>query len=170
VPRLLPEHEVEEFYKKYVGPLFGMARRIVESDQAAEDIVHDVFVAFILAVGRGRIDADAHPVAYLFRSVTNASFKYLRKRATRDLAEASAVPGSIPGPSIGRIAVITALAKLSEDDQHLLTLVSFGGLSPAEIAAMLGTSEPTIRKRLQRARARLIQALDPSSAPSTHDR
>ncbi|MFZ0666851.1 MAG: RNA polymerase sigma factor [Acidimicrobiales bacterium] len=52
-----------------------------------------------------------------------------------------------------------ALAKLSGDDQELLMLVAWDGLSPSEAAVVLGCSPVAARTRLHRARNRLASHL-----------
>ena len=58
-----------------------------------------------------------------------------------------------------RAAVLAALAKLSEDDRELLTLVAWHGLKPAAAATVVGCSTATYFVRLHRARRRLEDAL-----------
>jgi RNA polymerase sigma factor (sigma-70 family) len=53
----------------------------------------------------------------------------------------------------------TALASLSERDQEVLRLVAWDGLSPAELAVVLGCSPVAARTRLHRARGRLAARL-----------
>jgi RNA polymerase sigma-70 factor (ECF subfamily) len=55
--------------------------------------------------------------------------------------------------------VSEALARLAPDDRELLTLTSWEGLDPAQIAAALGVPGATVRSRLHRARARLRDEL-----------
>ena len=49
----------------------------------------------------------------------------------------------------------TALAQLSDDDRELLMLVAWDGMTPTEVATVMGLSPPVVRKRLFRARKRL---------------
>jgi RNA polymerase sigma-70 factor (ECF subfamily) len=56
-----------------------------------------------------------------------------------------------------------ALALLSESDRELLTLSAWEGLSPQEIARVVGSSPNAVRVRLHRARARLREKLDVES-------
>ncbi len=71
--------------------------------------------------------------------------------------------------------VIEALATIPSIDQEILTLTSWDGLKPHEIATVLGLSPNVVRVRLHRARARLRKALSaqadeapaaPTRAPS----
>jgi RNA polymerase sigma-70 factor, ECF subfamily len=71
-----------------------------------------------------------------------------------------------------RAAVLAALARLSETDRELLTLVAWQGLSNRDAARVVGCSVATFFVRVHRARKRLEQALtDVDQAPleSTFD-
>ncbi|MER7890178.1 sigma-70 family RNA polymerase sigma factor [Micromonospora sp. NPDC094482] len=64
-----------------------------------------------------------------------------------------------------RAAVLTALARLSDDDRELLTLVAWHGLSPGEVARVLGCSTATYYVRLHRARRHLKDAMSAATEP-----
>jgi RNA polymerase sigma factor (sigma-70 family) len=52
-----------------------------------------------------------------------------------------------------------ALATLAERDREILTLTAWDGLTPREIAAVMGTSANAIRIRLHRSRTMLRERL-----------
>ena len=58
---------------------------------------------------------------------------------------------------------IDALRRLRPDDQEILTLVAWEGLSHAEIAQVMGLSQNAVAIRLHRARQRFLNALDDGS-------
>ncbi|MEU8269096.1 sigma-70 family RNA polymerase sigma factor [Sphaerisporangium sp. NPDC049002] len=61
-----------------------------------------------------------------------------------------------------RLAVITALASLPEDDREILVLVAWQGLTPRDAARVVGCSPAAFRVRLHRARRRLERAVEAS--------
>lgn len=63
--------------------------------------------------------------------------------------------------------VRAAFRRLSDDDRELLSLVGWEGLSPAEIAVVLGCSRGAVRIRLHRARKRLARELDSAGVDVT---
>lgn len=65
-----------------------------------------------------------------------------------------------------------ALGELDDDDQELLRLVAWDGLTPSQAAVVLGCSQVAARARLHRARARLAAKLgfDPRLQRSTSPR
>lgn len=66
-----------------------------------------------------------------------------------------------------RAVLRAALNALSEGDRELLMLTAWEGLTPREIAAVMGISANVIRVRLHRARHRVEQRLSGNSTTST---
>ncbi|MGK5737606.1 RNA polymerase sigma factor [Micromonospora sp. URMC 103] len=64
-----------------------------------------------------------------------------------------------------RAAVLAALARLSDDDRELLTLVAWHGLAPDQAARVLGCSTATYYVRLHRARRHLKNAMAAATEP-----
>jgi RNA polymerase sigma factor (sigma-70 family) len=67
-------------------------------------------------------------------------------------------------------AVRAALARLDEEDREILRLSSWEGLTPSEIATVMGLPGVTVRSRLHRARKRLrseLLELDPDALTTT---
>lgn len=60
---------------------------------------------------------------------------------------------------VDRMAVLRALAELSDADREVLTLVAWQGLSPRAAGRVLGCTTAAFRVRLHRARKRLVAAL-----------
>jgi RNA polymerase sigma-70 factor (ECF subfamily) len=63
-----------------------------------------------------------------------------------------------------REEVCAAFAGLPDGDRELLSLTGREGLSPAEIATVLGCSRSTVRVRLHRARRRFARRLAAAGA------
>jgi len=64
-------------------------------------------------------------------------------------------------------AVRVAMSRLVEDDRELLRLVAWEGLTSAEIAVVLGCRPAAVRKRLERARRRLTDAVEAADESHT---
>jgi len=60
-----------------------------------------------------------------------------------------------------RDALRAVLAALSVRDREILTMTAWEGLTPKQIAVVMGTSANVVRVRLHRARTRLKRQLDP---------
>jgi RNA polymerase sigma factor (sigma-70 family) len=76
------------------------------------------------------------------------------------------------GPDTSTGVLRRALSELAPVDRELLTLTGWEGLTPAEIAVVLGRSPSRVRVQLHRARGRLKEKLDAagarSGAPASH--
>jgi RNA polymerase sigma-70 factor, ECF subfamily len=84
---------------------------------------------------------------------------HLVERLASELRTAQPVQ---PAGSDERAArVRAALAGLREKDRELLMLAAWEGLTPKQIATVMGTSANIVRVRLHRARTRLGKQLDP---------
>ncbi|GGN62454.1 DNA-directed RNA polymerase sigma-70 factor [Actinoplanes lobatus] len=70
-----------------------------------------------------------------------------------------------PAPDPATDLVRDALARLGDDDRELLTLIGWEDLTATQAAAVLGITPAAVRKRLERARSRLREQLEPSPAP-----
>src|SRR5690606_10764582 len=82
-----------------------------------------------------------------------------RAGAPVDLDDASLLTAHLDEAVSERQRVLGSLKDLSESDRELLLLTAWDGLSPSEVAAVLGLSAATVRVRLHRARRRFAHAL-----------
>ena len=74
------DKEFRKVYQQYFQPLHRYAFTLVEDTEWAQDIVQDVFLAYLR-----KIQAPAtilHPQAYLYRSVYNTAITQIRKKAS----------------------------------------------------------------------------------------
>jgi RNA polymerase sigma-70 factor (ECF subfamily) len=72
----------------------------------------------------------------------------------------SADPVHLPVEEERRDALRGVLAALSVRDREILTMTAWEGLTPKQIARVMGTSANVVRVRLHRARARLKRQLE----------
>ena len=77
-----------------------------------------------------------------------------------DAAPPPPEPADGDGPGLRR-----ALSELAPDDQEVLRLVAWDGLTPQQIATVLGCPDGTARARLHRARRRLAARLAADATP-----
>ncbi len=124
----------------------------------------DDLVAATLEIAWRRLDiVPDDPLPWLYGVARNLMYAHRRGEArrtamlarlaaTRRLAQAES--GDLD-PGLLR----SALAALSHDDQEVLRLVAWYGLSPAQLAVALGCSTAAARTRLHRARNRLARKL-----------
>lgn len=125
----------------------------------AEDVVAETFV-----VAWRRLDdmpAPGERLYWLYGIARRVLANNRRGVERRSRLQAKA--RSLPAPPMqgGSVLpdVLTAMQRLSNDDQEILRLVAWEGLSHAEVGVALGISTNAVGIRLHRARARLGVAL-----------
>jgi RNA polymerase sigma-70 factor (ECF subfamily) len=133
--------------------------------QLADEIVSEVFL-----VGWRRLaDVPDPPLPWLLAVARNVASSQLRAGLREHClaaemrawtTESELTVGDVADQVAERLAVLTALASLTEPDRELLTLVAWHGLTPSVAARVVGCSTATYFVRLHRARRRLERALD----------
>jgi RNA polymerase sigma-70 factor, ECF subfamily len=139
-------------YDRLAVRLFNTARTMTDSLPDAEDTVHDVFVE--LARSRDRLTRITDLDAYIFTMLRHAISRRRRRRDVdrravdtvgRQRAEAdlfTTQPAELPDD-----ALTAAVAGLPPAQREVLALKVDGGLTFAEIAAVIGTSINTAASR-----------------------
>jgi RNA polymerase sigma-70 factor (ECF subfamily) len=171
----------ERLALRYFGLLTRFFLNKVRNPDDAADLVSETFLG--CTAGRERLVAQGSFRSFLFAVGMNKLRGYYRKQAKRrreldDFAEicvASALPRS-PISMIARAQesklLVRALRRLSLDQQIVLELHFFEGLSGPEIAELLGAPAATIYTKLRRGKQRLAGHVgeltdDPALAEST---
>ncbi|HEX8005428.1 MAG TPA: sigma-70 family RNA polymerase sigma factor [Trebonia sp.] len=162
-----PETRFRAVFDLAYGPLCRYARHRGLGGPDAEDLV-----AQVLEIAWRRIDEvpAGEPLPWLYAVAHNLWRNNVRRdRRRRDILDrfrASLVPEAgedtfALDPGVLR----AALDSLSDKDQEVLRLVAWDGLTPGELAAVLGCSPVAARARLHRARARLARRLGIGPGP-----
>lgn len=132
---------VTALYREHYQSLVRLATFLVRDVATAEQVVQDSFVA--LHGAWRRLASSERALIYLRRSVVNRSRSAWQPRL--------AVDGEFP-------ALIRALRALPARQREALVLRYYGGLSEAEIASAMGTSQGRVRGHLARALSSLPAA------------
>lgn len=136
--------------------LWRYCRRLTGSVWAAEDLVQDTIAQ---ALGRlGYFGQVLNPRAYLFRIATNAWLDRHGKEKWEELEAAGELVSTAPSSSQAaevRGAMTELVAALSPGQRAVWVLVEAFSFRPAEVGAMIGTSEGAVKALLHRARGAL---------------
>jgi RNA polymerase sigma-70 factor (ECF subfamily) len=131
--------------------------------QLADEVVSEVFLISWQRVA----DLPQPALPWLLGVARNVALGQFRAAARQQSIAAElvvwmseAADGDVAAEVADRLAVLRALASLSEPDRELLTLVAWHGLSPADSAQVVGCSTAAYFVRLHRARRRLERAMD----------
>lgn len=157
-----------QLYDRLSRPLFATARRILNDEREAEDIVHDVF----LALWEKSADFDATRGSVFAWAVTltrNRAIDRLRLHRRRaellnesvpsDLGYDQAAPGIDPAKAETAASVRAAVASLPAEQQRALELAFFSGLTQQEIAERLQEPLGTVKARIRRGLIKLRDQL-----------
>jgi RNA polymerase sigma-70 factor (ECF subfamily) len=132
-----------------------LLRRCSTADEAADCLAETYRIAW---EKRNRTPAGDEARPWLFGIARNVS---RRERASEERATATsrelalAAERSNPTVNPDDSAVAAALSELSPLDQEIVTMISWDGLAPREVASILGLSPNAVRIRAHRARTRL---------------
>jgi RNA polymerase sigma-70 factor (ECF subfamily) len=159
---------LEELFRRYRGPAYRVAYRLLGQEADALDAVQDGFVKALTHLDsfQGRSSFKT----WLLRVVSNAALDLGRQRGRREVLSLNGSvspdgevfhPLRIDNPTAGleqedlRQALNAALATLSEAQRRTFVLHAEGGLSYREVADALDISIGTVMSRLYYARQRL---------------
>jgi len=156
-------------YDRLAVRLFNTARTMTDSLPDAEDIVHDVFVE--LARSRDRLARITDLDAYIFTMLRHAVSRRRRRwdvdrRAIDTVGRQRAAADRFTTQPVETPAdeLTTAVARLPPAQRDVLSLKIDGGLTFAEIAAVIGTSINTAASRYRYALEKLRTTITSSEA------
>ncbi|MEL6985319.1 MAG: RNA polymerase sigma factor [Actinomycetota bacterium] len=160
-----------ELFAATYSSIVAYAQRRVSPDQV-DDVVSDVYTT----AWRRRADVrpetrpDATALPWLYGIAANSVRNHRRAdgRHLRLVEKIEAQPAAQVGapPADGSAGYLrTALERLSFDDQEVLRLVAWEGLSHAEAGQVLGCSTNAVGVRIHRARKRLEVELERVTNP-----
>ena len=167
------EHALGELFDLVAPWILGLAFRILQDEDEAEDVVGDVFVQVWRHIDQH--DAGRGPlVPWILSIARNRSLDALRRRRrwwrkSAHLEQAQEMGGGGSAPAASHEAAVpgwpvhrevhAALAALSEEQRRVVVLSYFEGLSHREIAQRLHLPLGTVKTRLRMAHQTLTEGL-----------
>lgn len=154
------EEAFEELYRRHQPAVYRYALRMSGSTAVADDVVQEVFMAVIY--GARGYDPEAGPLAsYLFGIARNKLSRQWRlSPETDELSETAAAPDADPLENLSREESVDqvrqALLGLPAHYREVVVLCELEEMAYADAAEALGLPVGTVRSRLNRARAMLL--------------
>ena len=163
--RVSVEPDLTALVRDYSGLLYRVALSLLRHPAEAEDVVQDVFVRVLQRQRELSDIVDLRP--WLVRIAWNLALdrtRRIRPQQIDDVFAATLVSADIPADramaEAGRIRqVLDAMERLPKRERQALLLSAMDELSTAEIGAVLGKSESSVRSLLFRARTHLRERL-----------
>jgi RNA polymerase sigma-70 factor, ECF subfamily len=158
-PALVSDSAFEQLYRRDYGRLVALAYGLSGSRAAAEELAQEAFLA---AHRRwDEIGVYADPGAWLRRVVVNRSVSVVRRRVAEGLALARLgarreLPDALPEHDE---AVWRAVRALPRRQAQVVALHYVDDRAVADIAAILGCAEGTVKAHLHQARRTLARTL-----------
>ena len=174
----------EKLLARYEKPIWSFLRRFVRDAEAAEDLLQEVFLRVVRDAQESgpAWKGEAKFSTWLYTIARNLCIDRARRTAVRGSApsidgaangDADAETATLheriaaPGPSTdavvaGREAALRidrAVAELPDDQREVFVMREVMELPFAEIASMVGVSEPTVKSRMRYALEKLRAAL-----------
>lgn len=162
------EQAFAEFYRRTSSQIFGTILHIVSNRAAAEDILHDVYVALwqrIVVFDPQRGDV----LPWTLTMARHKAISHLRGQKRHvllddvliaSLAADSALPNDVFETKRASQRLSDALRGLSTRHRHAITVAYFGGFSYCELAKVLGVPEGTAKSWIRRGITSLRQMLE----------
>ena len=156
--------DFKRLYDATMSLLFKISFRIVNDEEAAEDLVHD---SFIKANEKELVFPTLDDAKYwLIRVVKNASLNYAKRKVREAKAYHKALYEGRQEMESGETELLKketiekakeALEKLPPKLREVLVLREYGGMNYKEIGKILGITEGNVKVRVFRAREQLLK-------------
>jgi RNA polymerase sigma-70 factor (ECF subfamily) len=154
----------KRLYLLYYNKMFSLAKSLVKSDEAAEEITDDVFLN--LWMQRTRLTMINNFTYYCYTAVKNKSLTYLSRPQVKKVSIADINIEIIDPSSTGEDQLIcedltkiinSSLSKLPEQCKLVFKLLREDGLKYREVAELLDISVKTVEYHMGNALRRISQ-------------
>jgi RNA polymerase sigma-70 factor (ECF subfamily) len=156
------ENAMEDIFRRYSGPVYSVALRVLHDTGQAEDVLQEVFLQ--LWRNPTAFDQDRGSLgAWLMVVARNRAIDLVRRRKPSDSVDDVVLASSInvadeAERNVMMEKVHRALAELPSEQRKSLELAYFEGLSHTEIASRTGDPLGTVKTRIRQALITLRKA------------
>jgi DNA-directed RNA polymerase specialized sigma24 family protein len=148
-----------ELYDAHAAELAGYLWKVTGDREAATDLMQDTFIAGMRDETALREPEKAR--AWLFTIATRLAIKRLRRaRLIAFVPFVGTERSAIGTPDVESLAVRDAMRSIAADQAVALVLHYAHGFTRAEVAALVGRSEETVKSRIARGRRAFLAAYD----------
>ena len=167
----------EELYDRFSGVLFSTAHRVLNNQEAAEDVLQDAFIqiwekAPLYDPSRGK------PMTWAVTLTRNKAIDRLRSTVRRhrlqddvqreaETFEQFDDRSAFDAVALGESSKLVreAIRKLSRDQREAIELAFFSSMTQTEIAAHLNEPLGTVKARIRRGLMKLRELIGPEAQP-----
>jgi RNA polymerase sigma-70 factor (ECF subfamily) len=159
---------LREIYDVYADLLFRYCYSRLHDTEAAQDCVQEIFMKVWKGIKTFEERCEHSLTAWLYTIANHVVVSYLRKHNRRrslslsaELQPDTAQLTDLASTICDRLALRQALSQLTNEQQHVITLKFFVGLSNREIGVVVRRSEGAVKALQYRALGRLLRLLAP---------
>ncbi|MGX8176388.1 RNA polymerase sigma factor [Exiguobacterium artemiae] len=160
------EQALEVLYDKYERLLFSFAHRFTNNDRLSEEVIQEVW----MKIWNGRVDFNTDKgkfSSWILTITRNAALDCLRREKRQPTIEVEERDGGYDEPVERTVIqretateVRDAVNELKPDQQELIELVYFKGLTQQQISDQLNMPLGTVKTRIRSAIQALRKLLD----------
>ena len=156
-----------ELYRLTSAKLFGICLRICADRQAAEDVLHEVYLTIWRRAGAWE-PGRASPITWLATVARNRAIDWRRAQGLRratGLENAPDLPDTAPDAETALVAagewrlLLDCMAELEVRQRDAIRTAFFDGVTYGELAARAGVPAGTAKSWIRRGLARLKECL-----------
>lgn len=155
---------IEALYRKYGPAVLRRARAILRDEQAARDVMQEVFIQAIRESGAFR--GEASPMTWIYRITTNLCLNRIRDEGRRAQLLAENLPDpdeEVKQATAEQRATLAAILRQVPEGLREIAVYHFvDGMSHDEIAALVKVSRRTVGNRLDEFRRVARAAAEPA--------
>jgi RNA polymerase sigma-70 factor (ECF subfamily) len=163
----------EDFYRRYHRLVYNLCLRMTFNVTESEDLTQEIFIHVYHKIGGFRGESTMR--TWLHRVTINNVLMHFRKNSVRRerTTEDGESPEPVshyttspsPSPSLDRIALERAIAKLAPGYRAVFILHDIEGYEHSEVARICGNSVGTSKSQLHKARRKLCELLKGETRP-----
>ena len=153
-------------YEKYKNRMYISACRVLSDPFAAEDAVHEAFVAISRNIEKiGDVDS-VSTASYCIKAAKNTAINMTAKKQRESVLPIEEIDEVFDESMLDMICskesfniIVESIMSLEEKYRDVLSLYYLNELAVKEISDLLGRKESTIKQQLARGRKKLINTI-----------
>lgn len=155
----MADERFEELLRTFERPILRLCYRLLGNLEEAQDAAQEAFLKAFRNFTK--LDSERSASPWIYQIAVNACRDRMRRRRPLSPLDEAALVGGPWNPEQDaqraeqRRIVMEGLSELGEKERMALVLRDLEGLETREVAAILGSSEETVRSQTSTARAKL---------------